>query len=293
MTDLTMVYHDPPGCMAGQIARTLPVITAIFDRVIVQASASANADCLQFFRQAGAEVFQDRSNPATNGSKIGWLRRLSVERTVRSECAHLIYCDSDRVLHWAEFYADEFRLISEAVCQFDFTVLGRTTRAFDSHPCTQRDTEPIINRIFGQVSGHAWNDVTSGARGLSRAAAQAIVAHCDDDELSTDVSWPLYLQHNGPWSLGYIETDGLEFETADRFADEVAAAGGYAAWFDRLENDPQEWIARLHLARIDIEAMLPYLNPLRARPPTPPGQSTARSEPAPPRSIENESDRRS
>jgi hypothetical protein len=157
--------------------------------------------------------------------------------------------------------ADELRQsersISEAVRQFDFTVLGRTPRAFDSHPRTQRDTETVINRLFGQVSGYSWNDVTSGARGVSRAAAEVIVAQVDDDELSTDVSWPLYLQHHGAWSIGYVETEGLEFETADRFADEVAATG-YAAWLDRLENDPQEWAFRFDLARVGIEALLPY-----------------------------------
>ena len=149
--------------------------------------------------------------------------------------------------------------------RFDFTVLGRTPRAFESHPHTQRDTETIINRLFGQISGFSWNDVTSGARGLSRAAAEMIVAHVEDDELSTDVSWPLYLQRHGArsarsvWSLGYLETEGLEFETADRFDDEIAVAGGLAAWIDRLENDPQEWVFRFDLARIEIEAMLPYV----------------------------------
>jgi hypothetical protein len=257
-----MVYHDPAGRMREQIERTLPIITSIFPNVIVQASGTANEQSLRVFQGAGVKVYAARSSTATNGSGIGRLRRHVVEQAVHDTSdSHLIYCDADRVLHWAEYYAEEFRSISEAICQFDFTVLGRTSRAFESHPRTQRDTETIINRLFGQISGFDWNDVTSGARGLSRAAAEAIVAHVDDDELSTDVSWPLYLRRDGArsrWSLGYLETEGLEFETADRFGDKIAAAGGLATWLDRLENDPQEWIARLNLARIEIEAMLPY-----------------------------------
>ncbi len=207
----------------------------------------------------------DRTRRPT-GVRIGRLRRQSVEQALRDTSnSHIIYCDADRVLHWAEFYPAELQTISEAVRRFDFTVLGRTPRAFESHPHTQRDTETIINRLFGQISGFSWNDVTSGARGLSRAAAEMIVAHVEDDELSTDVSWPLYLQQHGArsarsaWSLGYLETEGLEFETADRFGDEIAVAGGLAAWIDRLENDPQEWVFRFDLARIEIEAMLPYV----------------------------------
>ena len=101
--------------------------------------------------------------------------------------------------------------------------------------------------------------MTSGARGVSRAAAEAIVANVEDDELSTDISWTMYVRQNTAWSIGYIEADGLEFETADRFADEVSAIG-YAAWLDRLENDPHEWAFRFDLARVEIEALLPYVN---------------------------------
>jgi hypothetical protein len=271
-TALTMVYHDPAGRMLDQLNRTLPVIMSMFADVIVRASATANQQGKQLLKAAGAAVFPARSvraarsSPAPNGRHradgigIGRLRRSVVELAFQhSAASHAIYCDADRVLHWAEFFPDEFRAISEAVRQFDFTVLGRTPRAFESHPRTQRDTETVINRLFGQVSGFSWNDVTSGARGVSRAAAEAIVANVEDDELSTDISWPLYLQHHDGWSIGYVETEGLEFETADRFADEVAAAGGYAAWLDRLENDPHEWAFRFDLARVEIEALLPYV----------------------------------
>lgn len=269
-TALTMVYHDPAGRMLAQLGRTLPIITSIFPDVIVHASPSANEHGLRLFEQAGAAVFSARleqsarSTPTPNGrwasgAGIGRLRRNTLELAFQhSTASHAIYCDADRVLHWAEFYPAEFRSVSEAVRAFDFTVLGRTPRAFESHPRTQRDTETIINRLFGQVSGFAWNEVTSGARGVSRAAAEVIVAKVADDELSTDISWPLYLQHHGAWSIGYVEAEGLEFETADRFADEISAVG-YAAWFDRLENDPHEWAARFDLARVEIEALLPYV----------------------------------
>jgi hypothetical protein len=57
----------------------------------------------------------------------------------------------------------------------------------------------------------------------------------------------------GGFTLGYIETDGLEFETPDRFPAEVAQAGSVAQWSEQLDDDPQYWTARLELA-----AMLPF-----------------------------------
>jgi hypothetical protein len=65
--------------------------------------------------------------------------------------------------------------VARRVTEYDFTVLGRTPRAFDSHPRIQRDTESIVNHVFGLVSGQTW-DVTAAARGLSRRAAEVRAA---------------------------------------------------------------------------------------------------------------------
>ena len=111
--------------------------------------------------------------------------------------------------------------------------------------------------MFATVSGHAW-DVTAATRGLSRRAAEAILAGCPDKEVSTDVSWPLFLEREGGFSLGYMATEGMEFETADRYSDEIAQAGGLARWLARLDAEPRHWAQRLDMARVEIEAMTPH-----------------------------------
>jgi hypothetical protein len=50
----------------------------------------------------------------------------------------------------------------------------------------------------------------------------------------------------------------MEFETADRYGDEIAQAGGLAPWMARLDADPRNWAHRLDMARVEIEAMTPY-----------------------------------
>ena len=89
-----------------------------------------------------------------------------------------------------EFYPEELRRVAQQITQFDFTILGRTPRAFATHPRIQRDTEAIINHVFERVSDRAW-DTGAGARGLSRRAAETIVTGCLDDAISNDVTWPL------------------------------------------------------------------------------------------------------
>ncbi|MFN8537454.1 MAG: hypothetical protein U0232_08270 [Thermomicrobiales bacterium] len=43
-------------------------------------------------------------------------------------------------------------------------------------------------------------------------------------------------------------TEGLEFETADRFPDEVARAGGLAAWNAARDREADRWVFRTRLA---------------------------------------------
>ncbi len=49
--------------------------------------------------------------------------------------------------------------------------------------------------------------------------------------------------------------DGLEFESTDRFAEEVAAAGGAEAWKALLDEDPRQWAHRVEGARQQVTAM--------------------------------------
>jgi hypothetical protein len=82
------------------------------------------------------------------------------------------------------------------------------------------------------------------------------VAESQDDSLGVDGSWPLLLQQRGGFQLGYVETEGMAFETSDRYQEEVTAVGGYQNWLNQLDADPQNWLHRLDFARIEIEAMM-------------------------------------
>lgn len=252
---LAITYHDPDGRLYTQFTRTLPTLTAVFTGIAVQASPQANPHTLQLLAQHGAIIEQRTPEFDKGALTIGHSRRHAVALALQQTADFIMMCDGDRALHWAEFYPHELAAVAQQITHCDFTVIGRTPRAFASHPHVQTDTEIIVNRVFATLSGLPW-DITTASRGLSRRAAERIVAQSRDDSLGVDGSWPLLVQRQGDLQLGYVETEGMEFETADRHPDEVTAVGGHQNWLNQLDADPRQWLHRLHFAQIEIEAML-------------------------------------
>jgi len=252
---LALIQHDPRGLLFDQTVRVLPQLQQTFGDIAVYANVATDPQSLAYLTQHGVRV---KAEAIEEGyGVIGKFRRAAVEFALQDSCPFMIYCDFDRILHWMEFYPEELHRVAQQIVQFDFTILGRTARAFATHPRSQRDTEAIINHVFERISNRA-RDTGAGARGLSRRAAEAIVSDCRDDAISNDVTWPLWLQQRSDFSLGYLETEGLEFETPDRFLAEVARAGGVAQWSEQIDDDVQNWATRLELARIEVAAMIPF-----------------------------------
>ena len=253
---LALIQYDPHGALFDQSVRMLPRLQQVFADIAVFANAATASHSIGYLRDRGVRVTAEAAQVGLN--HLGWFRRAAVQLALRGPCPFILYCDFDRILHWIEFHPQELIDVAQRLTQNDFTVLGRTPRAFATHPRLQRDTEAIINHVFERITNWAW-DTGAGARGLSRRAAETIVTGCLDDQISNDVTWPLCLQQSGGFTLGYIATEGLEFETPDRFSAEVAQAGGVAQWSEQLDDDPQHWAARLELARIEVAAMLPFV----------------------------------
>lgn len=256
---LAATHHDPDGRLYDQTTRALPLLAEIFDGLAIELSPITQERSLGLLRAGGALTRREASERYTDYRQLGRSRRAALELALRLEASFVVFCDFDRALHWAERYPEELARVVAQIPQNDFTILGRSERAFASHPRTQHDTEAIVNYVYSTVSGKAW-DVTAAARGISRRAGAAILSDCRDESIGTDVSWPLFLQRDGRFTLGYIATEGLEFETADRYGDEIAAAGSSTQWIARLDADPRRWADRLNLARVEVEALLPYLD---------------------------------
>lgn len=256
---LTVTNHDPEGRLNAQAVRVLPLLRALYCHITMVVTPTTPVEALASLRDAGVTVMDGGGAIPIGMAHLGQWRRLALDVALREadQATHLHLCDFDRILHWAEFYPYELQAVLTTLPGHDLTVFGRTPRAFAAHPRVQRDTEAIVNHVFGVASGLPW-DVTAASRGLSRRAAEAVVANSQDDTVGTDCSWVLFLRQYGAYTLNYISTEGLEFETLDRYADEIAALGGTAAWLSRLDADPQQWLERLALARLEVESIVRY-----------------------------------
>jgi hypothetical protein len=255
---LAATHHDPEGRLYEQTARVLPSLAEIFDGLAIYATPATQERSLALLAEYGALVDREPPGLPSGLQTLGRARRGAVALGLALGAPALLFCDFDRALHWAECYPAELAQVAARAAERDLTVLGRTSRAFESHPRIQRDTEAIVNHVYARISGCKW-DVTAAARALTRRAAEAILRDCCDESIGTDVSWPLFALRAG-LTLGYVAVEGLEFETADRHADEIAAAGGLECWMAQIDSDPRRWVERLEIARIEVVAALPYLD---------------------------------
>ena len=254
---LATTYHDAKDRMYDQIAEALPIIVRHFAGIALIASSVAPARSLQLLATAGALIGRDDPDQPGGAAGLGRSRRAAVALALQRNTPYILFFDFDSILHWAQHYPHELAEVVDLLPAHDMTLIGRTRRALDSHPHSQRDTEMLANQAFARLTGYDWDVMRSG-RGLSRRAAEAIVTECQENSICTDVVWPLFLLQTGGFAFKSISIEGTEFETGDRYAPEMLAAGGYEQWLQQLDADPRRWMHRLELARRQVAAMIPF-----------------------------------
>lgn len=242
MTAVTLVstLHDPGGHMAPHLAAQMAVLTQLYQQLVVVATPQSAASTLASLAHPAVAVQTD------GDSRIGENRRRAVRRGLEAcPTPYLHYCDLDRAVHWAMHQRRELEhVVDEVIPSADYTVLGRTAKAFASHPPVQQELEGMTNEVFSYIYG-AEMDVTAGSCGLSRAAAHYLAQHSREPSNATDAEWPL-LARRGGLRVAYTAVEGLSFETATFFGPRVHAAA----------HDADNWARRARLARDSINAAL-------------------------------------
>jgi hypothetical protein len=253
---LAMTSHERDDRLVDLAEAQLPALADRYTTLIAYCSRETHPALLAVLRRCGAAVHLD-STEAAGIQQLGIIRRETLRAGLLAGTSHLQLCDFDRAIHWSACCPGEMDAIAAEIPSYDLLVLGRTERAWASHPPYQAETEPLFNKVFALVSGRSW-DIGAGSRGLSRRAAETLLETSQEPTIGVDAEWPLLLLNRDGFCVGYRPCEGLEFETADRFGAEIEAAGGYAAWEAQMSADPGRWVLRLRVALLIAEAAVRY-----------------------------------
>lgn len=238
---LLSTLHDPQGLMARFLREHLHAICARYTAYVVVATPATADETLEVYREHGCEVW------TTGSAEIGTSRRNAVKLALETAGVWFHYCDADRILHWQMHYPEELDdLVENVIKRADYSAIGRNPRAYATHPLVQREAEYVCNRVFALLYGKESGvlDVCAGSCGFSRRAGELIAARSIEPTNATDAEWPMLVNNCPDYSLQFIETDGLEFETPTFYGADV----------QQKAHNVDNWAARVRLAIDSFEA---------------------------------------
>jgi hypothetical protein len=160
---------------------------------------------------------------------------------------HVQYADFDRLLRWVETYPEEWKHVLKQAQEVDCLILGRSPAAYQTHPKALVETEAISNMVVSFLLGRTL-DVSAGSKCFSKDACRTILANSvPGNALGTDAEWPIIMKHSG-FTVNYLEVDGLEWESADRYQDKAADRYSQETAATRYDADPENWSRRVAIA---------------------------------------------
>jgi hypothetical protein len=175
-------------------------------------------------------------------------RYLSLKTALETPASHIQYADMDRLLRWVETRPIEWQQAARRIQVNEAVIFGRTPAAYATHPQALSQTEALSNRVVSQILGQPM-DVSAGSKGFSRTAAAYIVANSlPERAIGADATWPILL-HRAGFHLDYLEVDGLDWESADRYRATAADAAAQQQAATAYDADPQHWAARVAIAQ--------------------------------------------
>lgn len=252
---LVSTLHDPAAAALPFLARA--DVTESLHRyplVTVAVTPATAPSVIERLTSLGALVVP--------GGPTGVARRAALTAAIPHSCLSYFSCDFDRWLHWVITWSDELHSLPARIARMGSTVrsrpyavvLGRTARAFATHPLVQRLPETGTNRALSLAAGRRL-DAVSGAIWLSPEGAATVLGDSIETTASTDLEWAALILRRDPARLRGLRLEGLEWETPDFHAAAIAAAGSLDAWIAETFDTPAMWEARLRLAADSVASL--------------------------------------
>lgn len=250
---LVATLHDPDASCLPFLERS-DVVAALgwYPSVTVAATVVTDARVIDRLQALGVLTVE--------GGTTGVARRAALE----DSAPHLASCniDFDRWLHWLTTWPDELGNLSDRIARVVgrqkitpwCVVLGRTARAFATHPLVQRLPETATNRTLSLAAGKTL-DAVSGAVWLSAEGREIVLASSVEASAATDLEWAGLILRQDSARLHGLRFEGLEWETPDFHAAAIAEAGSLESWTQQNFDTAAMWTSRLQLASASVSAL--------------------------------------
>jgi len=240
---LSSTLHDPELKFMELMNPILPMIKTLFKERIVCCTPSTREEVLNFLKAEGFKVVVGNSMDQVGNYKLAI--QTSLKYITNSKTQKIFYIDFDRLIHWLDTYPEELSDVISNNKEVDYLHIGRTSRAFETHPSTQKETEGIINEIGSKILGFSEKkDIISVCFLISKELGNQIIKLKTSTITGFYSSWPIIFW-NIAESKRYIEVEGLEWETPDQFKNEIIELG-YEKWLIKFQS-AKEWRKRVKL----------------------------------------------
>lgn len=241
----TSTIHDPEARLIHLIDEVGDQLAELFHSSYVAYTPKTHDDIVEGLRGKGFEVINA-------GDTIVSTYQAALKQPLNKHNDRMLYCDLDRALHWIKAYPTELQTVASTNPAYDFALFGRTSRAFMTHPETQTMTEGIANTVASRELGlKETRDILGTTWILAPELAERVINRQNKNTFGFYTEWPMTLWKYATNPL-YIECEGLEWETPDRYREEIQALG-YAKWKITFQT-PQEWRRRTEMLRDFIES---------------------------------------
>jgi len=239
---LASPFHDPEGKLLELLQEQGEALIKLYKgNAFISVSASTNPTIINLLKNQGFHVHK-QSKLESSSVSANYLAVLKMATKTSNKHIHLL--DFDRALHWVKRFPRELRDVIQILPTYKgYVSFIRTSRAFQSHPQTQRTTETIVNTIASEIAG-VTIDIMSGSFGFYKSLAQKIIKEAKRKDYGIYAeTLHIALQHK--YLISTIEVEGLEWETPDQFKESIQQKG-YTAWLHEFES-LSEWKKRVTL----------------------------------------------
>jgi hypothetical protein len=209
---LIATVHDPYMKLINDISWYAPIINEIFHETYICISDKTNKKVIDICMNNFSNVKIIEKKGAADARRN--VLKFAISETKIDQL--IMYCDFDRIITWIKLYPEE---LSEVISKFnsnfdkDYLVIGRTKKAFDTHPSSWKDTEIITNKMSALAFEIDNLDITAGASIFTLSAGKSIAISSKHSH--TDCEWPKII-HDNSGIIGEFKVDGLSYIEINR-----------------------------------------------------------------------------